>query len=86
MLVNAALVVLAFGLLGLVIWRNREKIHEVFGRPLDWRLLAAAEAIYLSALVSTFVRWYLLVRVVDPPFHAPGAPCCSASSATSSTW
>ncbi len=68
MLVNAALVVLAFGLLGLVIWRNREKLHEVFGRPLDWRLLAAAEAIYLVGTVSTFVRWYLLARVVDRRF------------------
>ena len=32
-LVNAALVVLAFGLLGLVIWQNREKIREVLSRP-----------------------------------------------------
>ena len=68
LLVNAALVALAFGLLGLVIWRNREKIHEVFGRPLDWRLLAAAQGIYLISMISTFVRWYLLARVVDPRF------------------
>ena len=67
-MINAALVALAFGLLGLVIWRNREKIHEVFGRPLDCRLLALAEAIYLVGMVSTFVRWYLLVRVIDPRF------------------
>ena len=26
---------LAFGLLGLVIWQNRDKIREVFSRPLD---------------------------------------------------
>jgi uncharacterized protein (TIRG00374 family) len=68
LVVNAALVALAFGLLGLVIWRNADKIREVFGRPLDWRLLAAALGIYLVALLSTFVRWYLLVRVVDPRF------------------
>ena len=41
-LVNAALVVLAFGLLGLVIWQNREKIREIFSRPLDLKLLALA--------------------------------------------
>lgn len=66
--INAGLVVLAFGLLGLVIWQNADKISEVFSRPLDWRLLAIAEAIYLVGIVSTFVRWYLLVRVVDPRF------------------
>lgn len=66
--VNAGLVILAFGLLGLVIWRNEGKIHAVFSRPLDWRLLAVAEAIYLIATFTTFVRWYFLVRVVDPRF------------------
>jgi uncharacterized membrane protein YbhN (UPF0104 family) len=68
LVVNAALVALAFGLLGLVIWRNWDKILEVFHRPLDLRLLAIAEAIYLVGIVSTFVRWYLLVRVIDPRF------------------
>ena len=63
-----ALVALAFGLLGLVIWRNRDKIREVFSRPLDLRLLALALAIYLVGIVSTFVRWYLLVRVIEPRF------------------
>jgi glycosyltransferase 2 family protein len=66
LLVNLALVVLAFSLLGWVIWRNSEKIRAVFSRPLDLRLLAIAQAIYLLGIVSTFVRWYLLVRVVDP--------------------
>lgn len=66
--INLGLVALAFGLLGLVIWRNADKIREVFGRPIDWRLLAVAETIYLIGIISTFVRWYLLVRVVDPRF------------------
>jgi uncharacterized protein (TIRG00374 family) len=68
LVVNAALVALAFGLLGWVIWRNADKIREVFGRPLDLRLLAVALGIYLIGIVSTFVRWYLLVRVVEPRF------------------
>jgi uncharacterized membrane protein YbhN (UPF0104 family) len=68
LVVNAALVALAFGLLGLVIWRNGEKIREVFSRPLDLKLLASAQAIFLIGIVSTFVRWYLLVRVIDPRF------------------
>lgn len=68
LLVNLALVVLAFGLLGVAVWGNLDKIREVFSRPLDWRLLAVAVAIYLVGIVSTFVRWYFLVRVVDPRF------------------
>jgi uncharacterized protein (TIRG00374 family) len=68
LVINGVLVALAFVLLGLVIWRNADKIREVFSRPLDWWLLAAALGIYLVGLVSTFVRWYLLVRVVDRRF------------------
>lgn len=71
--INAGLIVLAFGLLGWVIWSNADKVREVFSRPLDWRLLALAQAIYLVGLVSTFVRWYLLVRVVDPRFSLRAA-------------
>jgi uncharacterized membrane protein YbhN (UPF0104 family) len=68
LVINLALVALAFGLLGLVIHQNADKIHEVFSRHLDLRLLVVGEAIYLIATMSTFVRWYLLVRVIDPRF------------------
>jgi glycosyltransferase 2 family protein len=68
LVVNAILVALAFGLLGRVIWQNREKIHEVFSRPLDLRLLALALAIYLIGMIGTFLRWFLLVRVIEPKF------------------
>ena len=68
-LINAALVVLAFCLLGLVIWQKREKIREVFNRPLDIRLLVLALAVYHVAMICTFVRWYLLVRVIEPRFR-----------------
>ncbi len=69
----------------LVIWRNREKIQKVFSRPLDLRLLALAQAIYLVGMVSTFVRWYLLVRVIEPRFTLRAAVFW-VSSAWSSTW
>jgi hypothetical protein len=39
-LINAALVALAFGLLGLVIWRNADKIREVFSRGYDLQLMS----------------------------------------------
>jgi glycosyltransferase 2 family protein len=67
-LVNAALVALAFGLLALVIWQKKEKIGEVLGRPLDLKLLALALAVYFLAMTGTFVRWFLLVRVIEPKF------------------
>ncbi len=66
--VNAALVVLAFGLLAWVIWQNRAKIQEVFSRPLDLRLLLLAFAIYMVGIVLTFGRWFMLVRVIEPRF------------------
>lgn len=66
--VNGLLVLLAFGLLGLAIWQHRVKIHEVLNRPLDWRLFAVAFGVYMTAIVLTFGRWYLLVRTVEPRF------------------
>jgi uncharacterized membrane protein YbhN (UPF0104 family) len=68
LLVNLALVALAFGLLGLVIYQKADKIKAVFSRPLDLRWLLAGELIFVTALVITFFRWYLLVRVIDPRF------------------
>jgi uncharacterized membrane protein YbhN (UPF0104 family) len=67
-LVHAGLAILACGLLAWVLSRNSEKIREVYDRPLDWNLFAVAGTIYLVGVVSTFVRWYFLVRVVDPRF------------------
>lgn len=66
--VNTTLVVLAFALLAFVLWRNREKIREVFEHPLDLRLLGLAILIFLCSLTITFVRWYLLVKVIEPRF------------------
>jgi len=65
-LVNGILVALAFGLLGLVIWQNADEIRKIFSRPLDLRLLPLALAIYLTGMIGTFIRWYFLVRVIEP--------------------
>ena len=59
---------LAFGLLGLVIWQNRVQIRGVLSRPLDLKLLVLAAAIYLVGMFGTFVRWFFLVRVIEPTF------------------
>ncbi|HWE39638.1 MAG TPA: UPF0104 family protein, partial [Isosphaeraceae bacterium] len=64
MVVNAVLVVVGFALLALAVWTNRDKLKDVFQRPVDFRLFGLAYAIYLTALVATFFRWYSLVRAV----------------------
>jgi uncharacterized protein (TIRG00374 family) len=68
-LINLSLVLLAFGLLALVVWQNREQVEEVRHRRPNLRLLALAFGIYMTALVLTFVRWYVLVRAQDLPFR-----------------
>jgi glycosyltransferase 2 family protein len=68
LIVNAALVALAFGLLAVMIWRNADDIRKVFSRRLELRLLGWALAVYLTGMVGTFVRWFFLVRVIEPKF------------------
>ena len=66
--INIGLVVLAFTLLGVVLWQNRDEIRAVFARPLDLRLLALGILIFQISLLITFVRWYILVKVIEPKF------------------
>ena len=68
LVINAVLVAVAFALLGLVIWQSWAQIREVLSHRLDYRLFLAAQALYLLALVLTFGRWFLLVRVLEPRF------------------
>ncbi len=73
LLINALLMALAFGLLGMAIWNNRDQIRDVFRHSLDGRLLALAFAIYMVGMITTFVRWFFLVRVVEPQFRLTAA-------------
>ncbi len=66
--VNAFLSALAFSLLGLVIWQNRDKIGEVFRHRLDLRLLGLGLLIYQISLLISYVRWCMLLRVIEPGF------------------
>jgi uncharacterized protein (TIRG00374 family) len=67
--INAVLVVVAFGLLGLVLWKNRDQVREVLGRPLDPRVFALGFVIYAIGSLLTFLRWFWLVRAVEPAFR-----------------
>jgi uncharacterized protein (TIRG00374 family) len=65
---NALLVGVAFGLLGLAVYRNRAELRDVLSRPIDPRLFLLAFGFFLAAINASFVRWYLLVRVIEPRF------------------
>jgi glycosyltransferase 2 family protein len=71
LLINAVLVTVAFGLLGLAVYQNLDKIHELFQRGVDYRLLALAFLVYFVGMNLSFVRWYALVKVIEPKF-TPG--------------
>ena len=51
-----------------MIWQNRDKIGEVFRHRLDLRLLGLGLLIYQISLLISYVRWYMLVRVIEPGF------------------
>lgn len=68
LMVNALMVGLAFSLLMLVCWRNREQIQVVLSQRLDLWLLGLAFLITQFCLLITFLRWFILVRVVEPRF------------------
>ena len=62
LLINLTLVLVAFGLLGFVIYQNRAEIRNVFKNPVDYRFFGLGFGIYLTALMITFARWHQLVR------------------------
>ena len=51
-----------FGLLGRVLWINRASVGKVFAQKPDGWYLALAFAFCLTGLVSTFIRWMIVVR------------------------
>ncbi len=62
LIVNLVLIAVAFGLLGLVVWKNWDEIQKVFSKPVDTRFFVLGFGIYLAALLITFGRWHRLVR------------------------
>lgn len=70
---NTALSLLAFALLGWTVWSNRAKLAEVRSRNPDVRLFVAGLALYLVALLVTFLRWHRLVRALGLPFRVRDA-------------
>ena len=48
--------------------RTARRFATVFAHPLDLRLLGLGVLIFQCSLLITYVRWYLLVRVIEPRF------------------
>jgi uncharacterized membrane protein YbhN (UPF0104 family) len=67
--VNVSLIAVGFGLLGLAIYSNREKLKDVFSHPIDFRLFGLAFGIYMVGLLGSFLRWFTLVRTVGLKFQ-----------------
>ena len=67
-IVHTVLAGLAVGLLSLVLWQNHDTIRDVLGRRLDLRLLGLSFLITQVSLLITFVRWFILVRAIEPRF------------------
>src|SRR5947207_14261894 len=64
-LVNFCKYGLGLGLLVWVIWNNWNGIADALSRPLQFTPLVLGIFVYLSAVLLTFVRWYVLVRARD---------------------
>jgi uncharacterized protein (TIRG00374 family) len=68
-ILNATLLGVGLGLLGLAIYSNRDQLSAVLRQGLDPRYFVTALAIYLTATVLTFLRWFVLVRALGLPFR-----------------
>jgi glycosyltransferase 2 family protein len=65
---------LGLGLLAWVVYRNWDSgdgtgLKDALGRPVQWLPFAIAGAFAAVAALSTFVRWWLLVRAVELDFR-----------------
>ena len=83
-LLNVFKYLLAFGLLGWVIYQNWApeggrglryvwQRHFVEGKPIHGEFLLAAVLCFIPALLLTLLRWYVLVRAQDLPFRLTDA-------------
>ena len=74
-LVAAGKYVLAFGILGWMVWKNWGPppggkgvgIAQALQNPIQIWPIVACTVIYMIAVLLTFVRWFILVRAQDLP-------------------
>ena len=71
--VNALLTTMALALLAWTVWKNREKLAQVWARKPDPGLFALGLALYVVGLLVTFLRWHRLVTALGLPFRVRDA-------------
>lgn len=63
--------------LAIILWLissiEPEQLQQLQTRPKDWGRLTLAFGIILTAVSTTFIRWYLLVRMLHLPFRLQDA-------------
>jgi glycosyltransferase 2 family protein len=73
LLYNVLLFAIAGGLLAWVIHQNWDEILKVFQKPVKYRYFGSGMAIYMIALMTTFLRWHQLVRAQGMVFSVRDA-------------
>lgn len=68
-LVRGLLWAVALGLLARVLWVNQKSFREVLDHKPDIRYLALALGLFVTGLVATFVRWWVVVRTQGLPLR-----------------
>ena len=58
----------AVALLAFVLWRHRAGLSKITQQPLHWPSLMTAVALCGSAIVLTFLRWFVLVKALGFAF------------------
>ncbi len=61
--------VIALGIVGWLVYQNREQFERLSTQPIHWEFLIAAFVLCGSSIILTFYRWYLLVIALDFPFR-----------------
>jgi uncharacterized membrane protein YbhN (UPF0104 family) len=72
-LINLLKIGISVAILTFLVVRARESFPDLAGQEVHWGPLLAASAVLFVMVVTTFVRWYLLVRVLDLPFRLQDA-------------
>ncbi len=59
---------ISIGILVYLIMHAQEGLQALHDKPKNWTLLLVATGLCLSMVITTFLRWWLLVRTLDLPF------------------
>jgi hypothetical protein len=63
------------GIIGYLVYdaQRDQTFSNLASQPKHWGILAAATVVCLTAVMLTFVRWFVLVRALELPFSMKDA-------------